>query len=156
MNEEILEVIRKNLPAQVGETLREVLEKGQKDAEKVAILSEEKSKCNDEIKSLNKIIREFDSKESKYNDLTLRENALLEEQRNLKIKLLEFQNKELEKRTTDMFTLVSLLVKNPRAIEVMNKSVNGTNDAFDNLGCRQTLYSGSSEYGTRELTESKD
>ena len=156
MNEEIKSIIEKNLPKQVGDTLREVLEQGQKDAEKVKSLLEDASNRDNTIERLTKEVNAYKETERLYNDLLRREALLAEGQRNLRITLLEFQNKELEKRSADMLSLVATLVKNPRAIELINQNQYGTNGYPDQYGGERQMSFMKNVNGSIEKQEIKE
>ena len=72
------------------------------------------------------------------------------------IENLTFQVKETERRTTDMFTLVSLLCKNPRSVEMFSSFGNGNQDMPSFTGGTNYCSSSFSQNGTKEITETKD
>jgi hypothetical protein len=112
MEQEIKDIIQKNLPAQVGEVLRVRLEQADLDSARVKAL-ENSLKSREELidtqsEALQKY-REFDSRNSK---LDKREAELNERERNLKIELLEYQL-DSEKEKTSFTKEVALgLVRN--------------------------------------------
>jgi hypothetical protein len=157
MTKEIQEIIEKNLPSQVGEILKKTLEQGQKNEQIVEQQKKEIAKLNSYISNLDKIIlnyKEFDTQNSK---LEIREKIVAETERNQIITQKTFENKELEKRSNDLFTLVSLLVKNPRAIEILTSASFGNQETSDGQygGIRQFSNSKTTN-GTKETTETKE
>lgn len=72
--------------------------------------------------------------------------------RNLKVTMLEHELKVEKQSKVDIYSLVSLLVKNPRAVEMFSTSI--SNESVWSNGV-ETRYP-TSEWGTKETTESKD
>lgn len=98
MKQEIKEIIQKNLPAQVGEVLRETLEQAEKDAEQVKILSENINKKTFEIKNLHYEIEEYRKFDERNQQLEQREKDVANKERNLTIQQLTYElNSEKEK-----------------------------------------------------------
>lgn len=112
MTDEIKAIIEKNLPAQVGEILKQVLEQGKKDSETV---KQQTEKINELVKSLRekeeliKTYREFDERNSA---LDAREKSCEIQERNLKIKTLEYQLEAEKSKTVFSQNIALGLVRN--------------------------------------------
>lgn len=112
MEKEIEEIIKKNLPAQVGEILKERLEKADGDAAMVLYLQNRVVEQDKEIQTLNKRILEYEKFDVRNAQLDSKENELKEIERNLKIVTLEYQLQS-EKEKTDFSKNIALgLVRN--------------------------------------------
>jgi len=156
MEKEIYDIIKKNLPAEVGETLRGVIEQGQKDAQRVIELDRYLSERNEDLHSMHEKIQEYEKLDSRNSGLNQRELDIAKREQKATEDELRFQLKEVEKRTVDMFALVSLLVKNPRAIEFMTSSSNGNEERFDQDGGTRILQNNRTITGTKEATFTKE
>ena len=125
MTEEIKAIIEKSLPAQVGEILKQTLEKGKKDeAElKATVIAYDNARKEIE-KHLAKIndYKQFDERNSK---LEARENAVSEKERNQKVFEAELKLAEAEKRTTDATNFVGMVFKSPIYRKTTFESENG-------------------------------
>ena len=98
LEQEMQEVIKKNLPAHVGDALKERLEQAEKDAIKVTQLEEALQSKNVTIIGLEKQVADYQKFDERNATLETREKAVSEDERNLKITILEFQlNAEKEK-----------------------------------------------------------
>jgi len=82
MEKEIEEIIKKNLPAQVGEILKERLEKADGDAAMVLYLQNRVVEQDKEIQTLNKRILEYEKFDVRNAQLDSKENELKEIERN--------------------------------------------------------------------------
>lgn len=120
MNDEIRAIIAKNLPAEVGATLKETLARAEVDARDLkvardlvqAMAAAEKEK-NAELEKY----RAFDERNAK---LLEREEKAREDERNLKVLTLMGELKAAERVALKYEEFLALLVKNPRAIEFMS------------------------------------
>ena len=113
MTEEIRAIIEKNLPAQVGTVLNEVLQQGEKDAAelKATVIAYDDARKEIE-KHLIKIeeYRQFDKRNS---ELGARENVVAEKERNQKVFEAEIKATESEKRATELAGFVGMVFKSP-------------------------------------------
>lgn len=91
MTDEIRSIIEKNLPAQVGETLRLVLEKGEKDAAALELANKANKDAANLIDRLNEQIAEYRKLDSRNAGIEAREKAVADKERSLKIAELEYQ-----------------------------------------------------------------
>jgi len=157
MDNEIYDIIKKNLPAQVGETLRGVIEQGQKDAETVTNLKKQLCGVLNEIDDLRIKLQNYQKLDSRNSELDKREIDIKNREQKLTEDELHFQLKEVEKRTGDMLTLVSLLVKNPRAIELLSSTSYGQQNELDQYGgMHQARNTNNTIIGTKEVSFTKE
>lgn len=91
MKEEIRLVIEKHLTKEVGETLRQVLEKGEQDAIRVADLTRLLDNKKSEIINLNSEIEKYKQFDDRNSKLSEREKAVDQREREAKIRELEMQ-----------------------------------------------------------------
>jgi hypothetical protein len=112
MTEEIRLIIEKNLPAQVGETLKAVLDQAKKDSETVTKYSEDIKFKVKVIAEKDQIIKEYQQFDTRNTQLEAREKSLDERDRNLTIETLKIQLAS-EKEKTDFTKSIALgLVRN--------------------------------------------
>lgn len=156
MEKEIYDIIKKNLPAEVGETLRGVLEQGQKDAQRLSEREKELFKALNDIEDLTIKLQGYQKLDARNESLDKRESDIAKREQKAIEDELRFQLKEVEKRTTDMFTLVSLLVKNPRVIEFMSSNSTEQHDRLDQYGSPHPMYGNTTVNGTKETEFTKD
>lgn len=144
MTEEIKLIIEKNLPAQVGDTLKKVLEKAKLDAETVIAQKEQINALIEEKHKLQATIENYKQFDDRNRSLEAREKACELEQRELRIKTLEYQL-EAEKDKTAFSKSVALgLVRN---IEYRRTLIDSKNTpSLDQFG--NTLYVNSTQNST--------
>lgn len=112
MEQEIQEIIKKNLPAQVGEILQKRLEQAESDYRSLQNLKEKMLSLDEQIIRLNEEISKYKAFDSRNSLLEIREKLVSEQERNLKIETLEFQL-QAEKEKTQFSKDVALgLVRN--------------------------------------------
>lgn len=112
MEKEFEEIIKKNLPAQVGEVLKIRLEQADKDAIQVKQQGESLKKKELESLALQQKIDKYVAYDSRNASLDGREKVIQEKERNLEIETLKFQL-SAEKEKTDFSKQVALgLVRN--------------------------------------------
>lgn len=112
MQDEFKAIIEKNLPAQVGDVLKTRLEQAEKDSDTVKNQNEKIKDLNEIIDKLENIIigyREFDKRNA---ELETREIKIKEEERNLKIKTLEYQLACEQEKTSFTKEVAMGLVRN--------------------------------------------
>lgn len=112
METEIKAIIEKNLPAQVGDVLKERLEQAEKDAVRVKQLEEQLGSRNQHVTKLETTISDYQKFDERNAALELREKNVGDAERNLKVATLEFQL-VAEKEKTEFTKSVALgLVRN--------------------------------------------
>lgn len=134
---EIQESIKKNLPLQVGEELKKVIEQGKIDAAKVKQLTTENTSLNSTINSLNTRLTEYAKLDERNAGLEAREKKVIEDERDIKYKTFEYQL-NAEKEKTQFAKDVALgLVRNT---EYRRKLFDNTNEPYkDQFGCIQYM-----------------
>jgi hypothetical protein len=114
MNNEILEVINKNLPEATSGALKEYLDK----AEKTAFnLQETKAELKRVLDERGVIQDKHDKLHAMYLNqyaLDKREQELTKRENDLKVTLAEAATKAAERRADDVFKLAETVFKNPR------------------------------------------
>lgn len=112
MQEEIKAIIEKNLPAQVGETLKQVLDKGERDAKELDSLKEINQKNVNEIRRLEEVISNYRALDARNSALESREKAASEKEAKFEADQLKYQLQS-EKEKTEFVKDVALgLVRN--------------------------------------------
>lgn len=91
METEIKAIIEKNLPAQVGDVLKQRLEQAEKDASKVKLQQQEIETKVEVIRLLEARLNDYSEFDSRNSLLEAREKTVDQTERNLKIETLEFQ-----------------------------------------------------------------
>lgn len=91
METEINEIIKKNLPAHVGDVLKERLEKAEKDAKQVEELLADLAAAQLSIKALNEKVSEYVKFNERNAVMEAREKTLDTVERDLKVIALEVQ-----------------------------------------------------------------
>lgn len=113
MEKEIEEIIKKNLPAQVGEVLKTRLEQAERDANTVKSQSEQIVSKTATILGLEKTISDYKQFDNRNSALEAREKAVAEKERNQKVFEAELKLAEAEKRTADATNFVGMVFKSP-------------------------------------------
>ncbi len=112
MEQEIEEIIKKNLPAHVGETLKKVLEKAKIDSEKVDNLDKALTQRFSEIVALKSQISEYEKYDVRNTKIEEREQKVQEQERSLEITILKVKLEESEKRADQVSEYTKGLVRN--------------------------------------------
>lgn len=148
MEQEIKDIIAKNLPQHVGEVLREKLEQADRDAVRVKRLEsilEEKEEYVNKLENQN---REFSARISDGLALQQRERAVEDKERNLELEMLKLKLAESEKRNDIGTRLVETVFRSP----VYRKHVeNMTFSSYDNQGRYNTT--GAVPVNVTEITD---
>ena len=148
MEQEIKDIIAKNLPQHVGEVLREKLEQADRDAVQVKrlyLLLDEKEEYVNRLENQN---REFSTRISEENHLKERERAIEDKERNLELEMLKLKLAESEKRNDIGTKLVETVFRSP----VYRKHVeNMTFSSYDNQGRYNTT--GAAPVNVTEYTD---
>lgn len=112
MNPEIKAIIEKNLPAEVGTTLKTVLEKAAQDAETVKLQVQRINTLEQGVLKQEETIKNYQKQDERNAKLGEREKIVSEKERNLEIETLKFQL-AAEKEKTSFSKEVALgLVRN--------------------------------------------
>lgn len=111
---EIREIIEKNLPAQVGNALKERLDQAELDASECRRLAAEKKHIYEELGQLKATVKAFGSLEDRDKAVSEREAAVLK--RELAADLNEFKVKAAESAKADLFKLAECVFRNPRLV----------------------------------------
>ncbi len=163
---ELEEVIKKHLPELAAKEMKEFIEQANKDKaslkglealyERTLKEKNEADKDNYALRSSKQAIEQQGvANEAKAVELDKKE-------RNQKIDALVMQLAVEQRSKNDIFNLVSLLVKNPRAIEMFNSNENVYNnkqtfyDVNDGRNREQLIESSRNVVGTKEFKEEKD
>lgn len=121
MNDQLLEVVKKNLPEATAGELKKFIEQAQKNEKELAAAVSLINSQEPLIKERSKLLEE---KSSVDNQKAFNEGMRAElEAERVKLKLQEkdLQIKSLTDVNNNMYTIMQLFVKNPRSIEIMNE-----------------------------------
>lgn len=148
---EMQEAIKKNLPLQVGEELKKLIEQSKIDAARVKQLTIENTNLHSNINSLNNKLSEYAKLDERNAGLEAREKKVIEDERDIKFKTLEYQlNSEKEK--TQFAKEVALgLVRNTEYRRTLYDSTTSP-DGKDQYG--NSTYSNKTQ-NSEEKTEAK-
>lgn len=119
MEKEIFEVIKKNLPAEVGETLKRVLEKGVLDADTVARQAKtlrENESTIENLKSKLQAHKELDEREKQ---LEAREKGITTREDRMNVWEANMKLAESERRANEIAGFTGMLLKSP----IMRKTI---------------------------------
>jgi HD-GYP domain-containing protein (c-di-GMP phosphodiesterase class II) len=148
MEQEIKDIIAKNLPQHVGEVLKEKLEQADRDAVEIKRLYSLLEKKEESIAKLEKQNHEFSLRLSQENALKDREQKLEDRERNLEIEMLNLKLAESEKRNDIGNRLVETVFRSP----VYRKQVeNMVFSSYDNQGRYNTT--GAAPVNITEITD---
>lgn len=126
MEKEIEEIIKKNLPAQVGDVLKARLEQAGLDAVKVKQLEGTLLHRNSEITNLNKTIEEYRKLDERNSKLDAREKGIEERERKQDVWEANLKVTEMEKRITDNTNFVGMVFKSPIFRKTTSESISGS------------------------------
>lgn len=133
MNKEIEEIIRKNLPQEVGETLKKVLEEGDVAKENLKLLQEDYEHVRDARDKYKSKLKDHVDLDIRENNLNNKESELKEKERNLEITELKIRLDEANKRSIEISGFVSSLVRNTQFREsVFGSTSKSTLDQYGN------------------------
>jgi hypothetical protein len=132
-NKEILEIIKKNMPEQVGSELKKLLEKAEKDARMVEELSAVIADLEQSGIALNKRIDEYIKFDQRNANLDAREHLLAELELGLRERELEYKLAAEKEKSAFAINVAMGLVRN---VEYRNSVFgNGSVPFKDNNGC---------------------
>jgi len=148
MEQEIKDIIAKNLPQHVGEVLKQRLDQADRDAVELKRLESVLDKKEEYINKLENQNREFSARISDGLALQQRERAIEDRERNLELEMLKLKLAESEKRNTIGTQLVETVFRSP----VYRKHVeNMTFSSYDNQGRYNTT--GAAPVNITEITD---
>jgi hypothetical protein len=112
MEQEFKAIIEKNLPAQVGDVLKKRLEQADNDAVKIKQLEEQLGNRNQHVTKLEATIADCKKFDERNAALEAREKACDIQERDLKVKTLEYQLQSEKDKTTFASSVALGLVRN--------------------------------------------
>ena len=134
MENEIKDIINKNLPAQVGDLLKARLEQAVKDAETVKGLEQALERREKDIIALNLKIEDYKKLNYTAESLKDKDEKLKERERLLELTLLKLQLEEANKRSDIVINFTNNLVRNTsfRKSVFENQNTSGYSDRNGN------------------------
>jgi hypothetical protein len=112
LEKEIADSIKKNLPQQVGDVLKQRLEQADKDAKKAEELSDKLIERNKEVEELEATIRDYKQFDLRNGLLDSREKELITERNSLELEKLKYQLQAEKDKTQFSQNLAMGLVRN--------------------------------------------
>jgi len=125
MNLEIQEAIKKSLPNQVGEALKQRLEQADKDAKELKAQKDLNLHLQDLNENQYSQINGYKKLDERNSKLEAREKVCEEQELNLKLTIAELKLAEAEKRNVDMVNLTALVFKSPVYKEFISETQHG-------------------------------
>lgn len=116
-------------------------------------LNKEVERLKESNENLYKDLRNVENQRDKLIELETRKSNLEERERNLAIVQLKHELDVANKSKLDIYNLVNMLMKNPRAIEMINIAYS-QNPIYNSQGL-VSGYENSGEFGTIEKKETK-
>ena len=112
LNKKIEDAIKDSMPSKVGDELKKLLEQGKADSLKVKHLTDQNIDLNRTISTLNEKLTEYAKLDERNSALEAREKKVAEDEREIKLKTLQYQL-DTEKEKTQFAKDVALgLVRN--------------------------------------------
>ena len=135
MEQEIKDIIAKNLPQHVGDVLRERLSKADNDAFRIERLEDFVVQKDVTINELTAEIRKLTSMLDTQTDLKERERKVQERENQFELEIMKLKLESAEKKTDLMSGLVNTVFRSP----VYRKHIeNMTLSSYDNMGRMNT------------------
>lgn len=134
LEQEILEIISKNLPEQVGSVLKKRLEEAEADRKRVEDMDYTVKYNRDKIATLEEQIKKYEALEVWQKDLDIREKEISKRESNQKVWEAELRANEADRRANELAGFVGMVFKSP----VFRKTVSGYQ------------YVASGQYGTQQ------
>lgn len=125
MEHEFKAIIEKNLPAQVGDVLKKRLEQADKDAADLSTARKANEDAVKKIDDLNKQIADYKKFDERNSALEAREKACEIQERDLKVKTLEYQLQSEKDKTVFAQGLALGLVRNTEFKRTVFDTKNG-------------------------------
>lgn len=123
IEKDLQEVINQHLPQQTSDALRRRLEQADADARVVVRLTEGNATLTAQVKALELKLRERDEKLVQAGDLSAREAAVAESERNLKVRILEVRLEEANRRADAVSEFTRGLVRNTEFRSGLSRTV---------------------------------
>jgi len=134
--EEVNASIVKNLPSQVGDVLKELLIKGEKDAEELKRVCANYDKLSKEFelkkKELSEYIREVTNINNLSDKLIEIEKNLIQRELFLDKEILKIKLAESEKRSSEAIDIVKIVFKSPVYMKSISEQIQGVTDYNNN------------------------
>jgi hypothetical protein len=129
MEQEIKDIIAKNLPEQVGSVLKEKLEKAEKDAYMLRVVTNDyELKCA-EVTSLRRDLEDAKSRINEEISLESWKQTLKDKEKNLELEILKIRLEEAEKRNSIGERLVEQVFRSPVYRKYVESREHGSYDA---------------------------
>lgn len=140
MTQEILDIINKNLPTQVGETLRGVLNQGEADRKALAEMRVKFDLRQSEITELQNRLNKLSYLETKEKEILASLDSIKEQKINMALILEKTKLDEALKSKNDIFRLAEIVFKNPTLTysHSVNENDYGTNSQKTLSGSQTT------------------
>lgn len=122
LTKEMQEMLSKHLPAMQAEEFRKFIEDAQTTKKKLEGMEKLLTSKDKQVEKLLKQKSYFDKALGLYNEAENKLKAAEQKDRNLSIETLKIQLSAEQRVTNNMREFLSLISKNPRAIEIMNYS----------------------------------
>lgn len=129
MLSEINEIIKKNMPSEVGNNLKKLLEEGEECKNKLDILERVKKDLSDEVVFLKSTIQEYQKLDERNSKLEEREKDVVQKEINQKVFEAELKATEAEKRASELSGFVGMVFKSPVFRKTINEPVYDTYSA---------------------------
>lgn len=113
MEQEIKDIIAKNLPEQVGNVLKERLEKAEKDAKDLEIMNVSYGNLMIELEGKKQKLKELMSLESRINDIKNAEESIKERRMEMALQISDIKLQEAEKRADELRNVLEIVFKSP-------------------------------------------
>ena len=123
MEQEIQDIISKQLPAQVGEVLRKRLEQAEQDAQAVVKYRNTSESYRRECDEYRQKIEVLKLQLEKHVALEARELAVEAQERNIELVLAQNRAKEAERLADSIFRLTETVFRNPVYKETVSKNL---------------------------------
>lgn len=121
MEKEILDIISKNLPEQVGSVLKKRLEEAEVDKKRIEQLENSVKYNTDKVLTLEKQLTEYKVLEVRQKVLDSREQEISKRENNQRVWEAELKALEADKRANELAGFVGMVFKSP----IFRKSVSG-------------------------------
>ena len=128
---EIQAIIKKNLPQEVGDILKQRLEQADEDAKTIITLQEHLNSRNLQISVLQEEVRVYQAFDTRNTTLETREKVVEDKERNVLIETLRYQLTSEQDKTVFAKSVALGLIRNSdfKTTVFSNESQNGYNDS---------------------------
>ncbi len=135
LEKELLESIKKNLPQQVGDTLKARLEQADRDAEALRIEKESVVALKGEVATLSSTIEQYKQFDERNTLLESREKDLETKEKAVEVETLKYQLQSEKDKTVFSQSVAMGLVRNTEFRKIIFDSENpGGNPVIDGTG----------------------